>query len=197
MTLAALPLTERDEPAAATVLADAFYDDPFVGWMYPNAKRRHGRHRRMVARMLRLTRPRARPLWNGGAIALWMPPGEQPLTARDQLRMVPDLLGWGLRAPRVMAVLDLMDREHPKEPHWYLFMVGSDPARRGQGHGQAVIQPVLDECDRDGIPAYLESSNPANIPYYARFGFEVIGELRRAGSPPQTQMWRDPRRPSS
>jgi predicted GNAT family N-acyltransferase len=107
--------------------------------------------------------------------------------------MAPAARGLGVRLPRTLAVLDLMDRKHPREPHWYLFLVGSDPARRGQGHGRAVIAPVLEQCDRDDMPAYLESSNPENVPYYARYGFEVTGELRRAGSPPLIPMWREPR----
>lgn len=99
-----------------------------------------------------------------------------------------------MRAPTPpAAALDLLDRRHPREPHWYLFVVGSDPARRGRGLGHAVIAPVLDRCDEDGLPAYLESSNPANVPYYARMGFEVTGELTRAGCPPLIPMRRQPR----
>ncbi len=192
----ALAVGPQDEAAAAQVLADAFYDDPFTAWMYPAPDRRRERFRRQAARLLALTRKRNRALRTAddGACALWLPPGEPALTRGEQLRIAPVVApALGLRLPRVAAMLDLMDRRHPHEPHWYLFVVGSDPARRGQGHGRAVIQPVLDDCDRDGVPAYLESSNPANVPYYARFGFEVTGELRRAGSPPMVPMWREPR----
>jgi len=137
-------------------------------------------------------RRRNRALHTDGACALWLPPGEKALTRLELVRMAPTLPSFGARVVRVLAVLDHMDRKHPREPHWYLFIVGSDPARRGQGHGRAVIAPVLEECDRDGLPAYLESSNPDNVPYYARFGFEVTGELSLAGSPPLIPMWREP-----
>jgi GNAT superfamily N-acetyltransferase len=192
--LEAVRVEAEREGVAARVLADAFYDDPFTSWMYPSPRRRRARFGGMVARLLRATRARNHVLRtpDDGAFALWLPPGEPAVTLREQVRLTPVLAGFGLRAPRTLAVLDLMDRKHPKEPHWYLFIVGSDPARRGHGHGRAVIQPVLDTCDRDGIPAYLESSNPENVPYYARFGFVVTGELRRAGSPPLIPMWREP-----
>jgi GNAT superfamily N-acetyltransferase len=188
-------VTPQDEAAAAAVLADAFYDDPFVSWMLPSDARRRERFGRICAGLLRVTRGRNHALRTAddGACALWLAPGEKALTYPEIARMTPAARGFGRRLPRTLAVLDLMDRKHPREPHWYLFLVGSDPARRGKGHGRAVIQPVLDECDRDDIPAYLESSNPANVPYYARYGFEVTGELRRAGSPPLIPMWREPR----
>jgi GNAT superfamily N-acetyltransferase len=192
--LEAVQVEAEREAAAARVLADAFYDDPFVSWMYPAAARRRERFRRVCAKLLAVTRGRNHALrtTDDGACALWLAPGEPALTRGEQLRMLSIIPGLGWRAPRTLAVLDLMDRKHPHEPHWYLFLVGSDPARRGQGHGRAVIQPVLDECDRDGSPAYLESSNPENVPYYARFGFEATGEISRAGSPPLIPMWREP-----
>jgi hypothetical protein len=188
-------VTPEHEAGAAAVLADAFYDDPVVSWMYPNAKKRRERFRRMTARLLELTRQRNHVLRTegDGACAFWMPPGEPPLTFGEQLRTISAAPGLARRLPQTLALLELMDRKHPKEPHWYLFLVGSNPQRRGLGHGAAVIQPVLDQCDRDGAPAYLENSNPRNTAYYERFGFVGTGELRRAGSPPLVPMWREPR----
>jgi GNAT superfamily N-acetyltransferase len=193
---AASPASAEHEAAAAAVLADAFYDDPVVAWMYPNAAKRRERFGGTCRRMLAITRLRNHVLRTDtdGACAFWMPPGEPPLTVREQLRVsLPSLPGLARRLPQTFALLDLMDRKHPEEPHWYLFLVGSDPAQRGQGHGLAVIRPVLEECDRDGVPAYLENSNPINTPYYERLGFVGTGALRRAGSPPLVPMWREPR----
>ncbi|HUP99203.1 MAG TPA: GNAT family N-acetyltransferase [Aeromicrobium sp.] len=189
-------VTTEQEAGAAAVLADAFFHDPVVSWMYPNARKRRERFRRMTARMLALTRDRNHVLRTdgNGACSYWMPPGEPPLTLGEQLRTVmPSIPALARRLPQTLALLDLMDRKHPKEPHWYLFLVGSDPARRGQGHGIAVIRPVLEQCDRQGTPAYLENSNPVNAALYERLGFVGSGELRRAGSPPLVPMWREPR----
>ncbi|WP_143860746.1 GNAT family N-acetyltransferase, partial [Nocardia cerradoensis] len=66
---------------------------------------------------------------------------------------------------------------HPREPHWYLAVLGTLPGVRGQGYGQALMRSRLDRCDAEGIPAYLESSKPQNVPYYERFGFDVTGTL--------------------
>jgi hypothetical protein len=51
----------------------------------------------------------------------------------------------------------------------------------------------LDRCDAEHAPAYLESSNPDNIPYYNRFGFEVTGEIVMPDGPTLWAMWRRPR----
>jgi GNAT superfamily N-acetyltransferase len=93
-----------------------------------------------------------------------------------------------------MASLAEMERHHPTEPHWYLEVLGTDPSMQGRGVGAAVLAPVLERCDRDGLPAYLESSKAENVPWYERHGFAVVAELRaRAGAPPSWTMRRDPR----
>lgn len=52
----------------------------------------------------------------------------------------------------------------------------------------------LDRCDAEHAPVYLESSNPANVPYYERFGFEATGEIPLPdGGPVMWPMWRAPR----
>jgi ribosomal protein S18 acetylase RimI-like enzyme len=98
------------------------------------------------------------------------------------------------RAPLVgYALLGLERRHPPKPPHWYLATLGTDPAAQGRGLGTAVLAPVLEECDRDGVGAYLESSNESNLDYYSRFGFRVTEEVRLPRGPRVWLMWRDPR----
>ena len=100
----------------------------------------------------------------------------------------------GNRVAMGQQVALLMKEHHPEEPHWYLAIIGSDPTVRGTGLGQALMRSRLDRCDAEYAPAYLESSNPDNIPYYERFGFEVNGELRLPdGGPSLWPMWRQPR----
>ncbi|MUM34208.1 GNAT family N-acetyltransferase, partial [Mycolicibacterium sp. CBMA 361] len=100
----------------------------------------------------------------------------------------------GASALRGQAASELMKKHHPEEPHWYLAVIGSDPTVRGGGYGQALMRSRLDRCDAEHAPAYLESSNPANVPYYERFGFEVTGEMTLPyGGPPLIPMWRQPR----
>jgi ribosomal protein S18 acetylase RimI-like enzyme len=85
-----------------------------------------------------------------------------------------------------------MKRHHPSDDHWYLAMLGTEPAQQGRGVGSAVLEPVLERADLDGVGAYLESSNPVNLAFYERHSFRPTGTLDPGGCPPLTTMWRDP-----
>ena len=99
------------------------------------------------------------------------PEGESPVPfAPDELERL-GILG------------QLMMANHPHEPHWYLNVVSTFPERQGRGLGAAVLQPVLDRCDADGVRAYLESSNPRNLSLYRRQGFVDAGVLTPPGRP--------------
>jgi ribosomal protein S18 acetylase RimI-like enzyme len=109
--------------------------------------------------------------------------------------MMPTML-WAFRSrvPASVQVMELMEKHHPTEPHWYLMLIGSDPSVRGAGFGQALMRSRLDRCDAERVPAYLENSNPNNESYYLRFGFEIMGEIRLPDDgPTMWPMWREPR----
>jgi ribosomal protein S18 acetylase RimI-like enzyme len=98
------------------------------------------------------------------AASLWLKPGGKP-----DSDAIDALIGETV-APERQAVAaqvgEQMDRFHPEEPHWYLSMIGVDPARQGRGLGSALLRHTLALCDAEGAPAYLESSNPRNVPLY-------------------------------
>jgi ribosomal protein S18 acetylase RimI-like enzyme len=126
------------------------------------------------------------------AVAMWLPPGVEPNA--DALRAIP-------RAPttpereRLSAELrGEMQRHHPTTPHWYLWAIGVDPRRQGQGLGSALLKHALQTCDARGDAAYLESSSPKNVPLYERHGFEVMSVIRVGDIPPITPMLRPARR---
>ena len=72
---------------------------------------------------------------------------------------------------------------HPREPHWYLPLIGVDPFQQGSGLGSALMRHALARCDREGKPAFLESSNPKNVSLYERNGFEMLGRIQVGASP--------------
>jgi len=183
-------------------LARAFSDDPVMTWILPTARSRSRRLRPMFATMTR------HHFLAGGGVevavldgktilgaTLWDPPGQWKQSAREERRMVPGFTwAFRLRAPVVEKVLQMLKQNHPEEPHWYLGFIGSDPTIRGTGFGHALMRSGLDRCDAEHAPAYLESSNRENVPYYQRFGFEVMGQLKiPGGGPTMWPMWRDPR----
>lgn len=130
----------------------------------------------------------------GESAAVWAAPDAWRTNLCDDLALSRAMLHPRLlrRAPLVGYGLLGIERRHPAAPpHWYLATLGTDPDAQGRGLGAAVLAPVLEECDRDGVGAYLESSKERNLDYYARFGFRVTRELRLPRGPRVWLMWRD------
>lgn len=124
------------------------------------------------------------------AAALWLPPGVEP----DEAAMGA-LMARALRpeiAEDIGQVLQQMAKYHPTGPHWYLPLIAADPNWIGQGLGALLMRHALRRCDEEGSPAYLESSNPRNISFYQRQGFEIVGEIQHGSSPTMTPMLRMP-----
>ena len=200
-SVAARPATRADVPSLSVALGRAFFDDPVMRWMLPDADLRRRKLHRLFAAMTRyhhLSRGGVEVAPDGdgiGGAALWDPPGQWQTSRIDELRAMPTLLlAFGTSLRRGLEITELMKKAHPEEPHWYLAVIGSDPAVRGKGFGQALMQSRLDRCDAEHAPAYLESSNPDNVPYYQRFGFEVTGEIKVPdGGPSLVPMWRPAR----
>ena len=181
-----------DRVRLADVLTLAFADDPAARWLYPDADR----YRNEFPDFIRVFGGDAVELGtayhvNGiVACALWLPPGEGPdepgLVDHVERRIAPR------RHDEVFAVFEAMGRVHPTEPHWYLPLIGVEPAFQGNGYGSALLNRVLQECDRDGLPAYLEATSERNIALYERHGFRCLEPVRVGTCPPITPMWRAP-----
>jgi ribosomal protein S18 acetylase RimI-like enzyme len=87
-----------------------------------------------------------------------------------------------------------MQESHPEQPHWYLYYLGTKAQRRGNGIGTAILRPVLEHCDEQRLPAYLEATNSRNRQLYRRHGFQELEPLALpADGPTLHPMWREPR----
>ena len=135
---------------------------------------------------------RAGTSWHAdGGAALWDGPKTWRLSTRESLSLaLRSARGIGGRAQFVGDALTEVERAHPSEPHWYLAVVGVRPEQRGQRLGSALLEAGLQRADTDGMPCYLESSNPRNVPLYERHGFEVTAERWLPDGPMMTFMWR-------
>jgi GNAT superfamily N-acetyltransferase len=127
---------------------------------------------------------------DGGAAAMWLPPGVE--SDREAILAVAGELAGEEKGPVLEAVGEAIAAYHPHEPHWYLPMIGVDPVRQGRGYGSAILKESLRRCDEEGVIAYLESSNPKNVPLYERFGFEVMGFVAPGDFPGLYPMIRRP-----
>lgn len=188
------PATAEDLDAIGDMLARAFHDDPATAWILPDSRTRRRQARPLFAANTRIVMDKGEVWTTDGTTgaALWSAPGRWRDRPRHLLRWIPAFLPAWRSAPRALRVMRLMDRHHPSEPHWYLDALAVEPDRQGRGVGSALLPPVLRRCDEQGVPAYLVSSNPRNIPLYERHGFRVTGELPIPGGPVLYPMWRDP-----
>jgi GNAT superfamily N-acetyltransferase len=187
----------EDLPRVAAALGWAFEDDPAAAWVVPDDTRR----RRLLERAFLLFLER---IWfaqdecyttsAGVGAAVWELPGQWKLGVGPQLRLLPRLaLTYRRHTPRLVQAINALESEHPDELHYYLPFVGVVPGWQGRGIGAALMRPVLERCDRDGMPAYLEASSPRNRVLYERHGFAVTKEFTLGkGSPPLWRMWREP-----
>ncbi len=184
--------TIADQKYIIPSLVLAFSNDPAVRWMYPDPFQYLTYFPHFVrifgGKAFELSTAYASDGYSGAA--LWFSPGVDP----DIELTIGILQESVFESDRtdVFAVLEQMGEYHPKEPHWYLPMIGVEPTQQGKGYGSALMQHVLAQCDRDRFPAYLEASKPANVAFYQRHGFEVLSTIQVGASPPIFPMVRYP-----
>lgn len=188
-------INEASADAAYAAIVLAFVNDPAARWSWPEADA-YLRNMPLLARAFA-----SRSFGLGTAygvdglagVALWLPPN---VSADEEA--LGDLIARTAPASiqqDAAAVFEQMASFHPREPHWYLPLIGVDPARQGQRLGDKLMTHALARCDAEGLPAYLESSNPRNVPFYQRHGFEVLGKIQVGWSPTIVPMLRRPQRP--
>jgi GNAT superfamily N-acetyltransferase len=185
------PLDRSEFDAAAQIFADAFLDDP--GWLAVGPDRRAHRHsvlRRFHRAALNVIDRYGRPIYGAFAdgslagVAATFAAGKYPPPAWTILYFVPGFL---LAGPgpivRGLRFSSVQEHGHPETEHVYLWFLAVDPKQQRGGIGRALLARVYENAT---APVYLDTANPANVPYYASNGFEEIGS---AAGPRGATMW--------
>ncbi len=188
----------EDTDGIAAAMARAFADDPALGFLLGDG-RREERLERFFSAELRLVAFPHEIVWTtdrllGGAI--WAKPGHWRVPVAASVRETPEMIGvFGRRLGLALWTRLRMERLHPGKPKsYYLAAIGLDPAEQGRGIGAALMQPMLDRMDSEGVPGYLEASTTRSRALYEGLGFETTGEIRLPrGGPSIWPMWRDAR----
>lgn len=184
--------TKQTEYSAVDVLTRAFEDDPAARWMFPD----YANYRWCFPAFIRAFAGKAfghetvyQAPGSVGA-ALWLRPHVHP----DELAIaqVIDATMPEAKAEEVFALIVEMECYHPNVSHWYLPMIGVDPAYRGRGVGTRLMRRALEACDQERTLAYLEATSEASCRFYERFGFRAIGTIQVASSPTLYPMVREP-----
>ena len=185
--------TASNEASTIAVITLAFSSDPATRWTWPDPNQ-YLTHFPSFVRLFggnAFAHDSAYYIDGYAGAALWLPPGVQP--DEDALISLLQSTGSAQVQKDGAAVFEQMGSYHPSEPHWYLPFIGVDPFHQGKGQGGALMKHALIPCDRDHTLAYLESSNPKNIPLYERYGFKLLGTIQVGTSPPIFPMLRKPR----
>jgi len=193
--------TKSDRAQVTNTLASAFARDPMFQWVagVEADVSIESRLRIFFGAMAKLVLGRDDHLVfttdDGAGAAVWLPPNEWKMSTADMFRALPAMLrAFSSRTPRMIRAFTAVEEVHPTAEHYFLEAIGTKAGMQSKGVGTAVITPMLERCDAEGMPAHLESSNLQNVPFYARHGFEVTGEIEVGkGAPTVTAMWRDPR----
>lgn len=186
--------TQADEDGIIGTITMAFANDPAGRRLYPEP----AQYLKFCPEFVRLYGGPA--FDHGGAhftpgyagAALWLPPG-----VHGDDEAMSDLLERSVphtaTRDELVAVYTAMHDHHPAEPHWFLPLIGVDLIHQGRGHGTALLDFGVRQCDRGGKLAYLDSTNPKNIPLYERFGFKLLDTIQIGDHPPVYPMLRQPR----
>jgi len=191
-------VTPSDVPEVTRAMARAFFDDPVVGhWCLADESRRMSRLERVFELFLHRVYLPHDECYTTGQLAggaFWLPPGTWKLGFLAQLRLVARMAPiTGRSTPRIVRVLNFLESKHPHQPHHYLQFLGIAPESQGQGIGSALLRPVLQRCDDERVPAYLEATCERNCALYQRHGFELTEKVALpGGGPPIWRMWREP-----
>jgi GNAT superfamily N-acetyltransferase len=192
-TLTIKTATASNEDPTIAVVVLAFSADPVVRWAYPDPQQ-------YLTNFPGFVRVFAGQAFAQGTAylthdyrgaALWLAPSVQP----DEEALISFIQQSVAKRNQkdVFAILEQIGSYHPSEPYWFLPFIGVDPLYQSQGLGGILMQHALLRCDRDHLPAYLESSNPRNIPFYKRHRFEELGTIQVGTAPPIIPMVRKPR----
>jgi GNAT superfamily N-acetyltransferase len=182
--------TARQHGVATLTLA--FASDPVVRWAWPDSERYLSYWPPFVEAFggRAFEEGTAHGLEDHVAVALWLPPGVESdgeaIMSLFQESMDDQTF------EDIKGVFEQFDEHHPTYDHWYLPLMGVEPASQGRRLGSTLLQHALERCDRDGLPAYLEATSPRSRNLYARHGFEDVSTIQAGSSPPLWAMLREP-----
>ncbi len=189
--------TRDDLPNVALALARAYHRDPVWSFLLPDEVHRERALRRYFTIELRDVALPHDTTWTTerdiGAI-LCLPPGQWRLPALTMVRQgLAFLRAFGSDLPRALRALTVLERVHPRVAHYFIAYAGVSPEWQRQGVGSALVLPLLERCDAERSPVYLEATSERAAAFYHRHGFAVTDEVRLKNGPPLWLMWRDKR----
>ncbi|MGG6266874.1 GNAT family N-acetyltransferase [Leptolyngbya sp. AN03gr2] len=190
---------------ASKTLSDAFSRDPVVGhFLTDNPAEKLGVLQAIAEKIIRYCEPHNHIYTTSDSvkgIAMWLPPEAAGFSLTELWRLaasgalaIPFYMRWD-RIVETMSFMieEAMQRGQRQEPHWYLAMLGVGSEYQGQGIGGQLLQPILEQSDREKLPCYLETSTEGAVRFYQRQGFEILHIGKIGNQLPYWTMKRTPK----
>lgn len=193
-TLGVYQASATEALSVIELISEAFLNDPTWSWAFPDPAARRQWWTFCITEALHY--PWTFRTEGFETVSVWIPPSCAEFSD-DGVQSIPgkltDLVG--ARAPDVAELLHRFEQAHPhSEPHYYLSLLGTSTEHRGRSLGMALFEENLARIDAEHMPAYLESSNPANNHRYESVGFVPVASFQAPGDGPVvTGMWRKSR----
>ena len=167
---------------AAEALSQAFHDDPLQSYTFPDAEQRRRLSPAHFSAILKYGLLAGQVFTGaepGSGAAIWIPPGTAhtpEMAETSGLTRLPETIGVDAagRFSRLVGYAEALHHRDMTDPHWYVMVLGVAPAFQGQGYGRALLQPMLDRAELEGLACYLETTQPKNVSFYRRLGFDVL-----------------------
>jgi ribosomal protein S18 acetylase RimI-like enzyme len=171
----------KDREQVVSMLARCFDDNKSVNYIIPQDRHREKR----IVQLLEYSFDYCQLFGevylsgDGQACAMVVYPREVKISLRSillDLRLVLRCVGL-VNLRKVLKREAIIKKLHPRQAFCYLWFIGVSPEVQQRGIGGALLREVLDQCDLEGLPVYLETSVEKNVPWYTKRGFSVYKEL--------------------
>jgi ribosomal protein S18 acetylase RimI-like enzyme len=181
-----LKLDKKYIKPACLVLSKAFKNDPFNIYAFPDPEERVKKMPYAYQFLLRyyvsygqcyITSPKLE------GVAVWI--HSDNLGASFWRMFISGAIWPAMRigmgtSRRTQVLTNFIEKKHHElvpDKHWYLFLIGVDPKYQGRGYASHLLNGMLSEIDKEGLPCYLETEVKGNVPIYEHFNFHVIDEF--------------------
>ena len=181
--ISAVALQPDQRKQAAMIWARSFFDYPSIVYSWPDPQQRE-RHLAQYFGWALNYGFRYGEIYTTPDIAgvsIWLPPWQTQITTWRYMwagyLQLPLVMKFSHIFTRTMRNEKAVHTAHQKiisRPHWYLWGIAVDPDQQGKGIGRTLLQPGLGKADAVQLPCYLETHDEGNLPYYAKYGFELV-----------------------
>ena len=193
-----IKITENQTSTVVNILVRGFLEDPSFCYVFPHPEKRLQALTALFPMFVTDGVQRGEVLMTPeeqGAI-IWYPPETEIDEAEfaqtwEKVKSITAEFG-GLEAvQKIEEIAGKAKLAEIQQPHCEIRWLAILPEARGQGMGANLLLPVLNYADTKKVGCYLVSSNPRNLTFYQRYGFQQrlcvnIDELSF------TTMWRNP-----